>query len=261
MKNTTEPSEYTYYSSDTYSDTTDTDEESELEGEKYADAEDKAWTEERLKFYDILEKARYQVNTLEQRFANKFKRTSEDSEDSRPSKKSRSSEEEDDEPQAEIYTLSMPINRREDGAFPLEEFNELVEQGFIQDDEDHGNIFWEDVLNVFPLADEDEYLLEAYANLLANPERHVHWADQVDNEYVGEYAIYSTTAIDRSRHSALESWLIDSGATVHVTTTDKDMVDVKETSATVIVGDGKEVPATSRGTLLLATEDNQVIKL
>jgi hypothetical protein len=44
-------------------------------------------------------------------------------------------------------------------------------------------------------------------------------------------------------------------------TSDKDMVDEKETSATVIVGDGKEVPATSQGTLLLATEDNEVIKL
>jgi hypothetical protein len=236
--------------------------------------EPKSWTAERLKIYDSLEKARYEVNALEARLEKlkEQKRSIKDSMDSGPpSKKSRSEEKEEEEDDGEVYIAEM-VNGRARFEVPRDRFAQMMETGFFEaynPEEvfvEHGPFEEEEPPThapvVVPLADEDEYFLEKYMELLKKNDRHVHWADQVDNESVGEeYAIYTTTTIDRPRNSALESWLIDSGATVHVTTTNEDMIDVKETSATVIVGDGKEVPATSRGTLLLATDDDQVIKL
>jgi hypothetical protein len=265
-------SEGTWYSSDySYSSYDSMDEWIDADRNGH---EPKSWTAERLKIYDSLEKARYEVNALEARLEKlkEQKRSIEDSMDSGPpSKKSRSEEKEEEEDDGEVFIAEM-VNGRARFEVPRDRFAQMMETGFFEaynpeevfieqgpfeDDEPptHAPV-------VVPLADEDEYLLEQYIELLKKPDRHVHWADQVDNKSAGEeYAIYTTTTIDRPRNSALESWLIDSGATVHVTTTNEDMIDVKETSATVIVGDGKEVPATSRGTLLLATDDDQVIKL
>jgi hypothetical protein len=163
--------------------------------------------------------------------------------------------------------MAETINGHSRFEIPNDRFEQLVEQGFFEAYNPEEVLIepieaQEEPTNAPPIVlMMDEDYLEAYMDLLKNTNRHVHWADKVDNETVGEeFALYTTTAVDRPRNSALESWLTDSGATMQVTTTNEDMIDMKETSATMIVGDGKEVPATSQGTLLLATDDNQVMK-
>jgi transposase InsO family protein len=268
----TKVSEESWRLSDDYSTTseegskTSSDEESddaddEIEGTRKEERE--KWNEDHLKFYDMLEKTRYDVASLEAHLDARInkKRDYDDSDESRMSKKSRSEEEDEEDAKGEIY-FGLESDGRVDWDMSHEKVAEFVEEGIFDMEEGvlYGPTENPEAVTLVSVTEEEE--IKAIEDDLASRPNRVRWADQVAKDTVAEeFVLYAMTDVDRPRNSALESWLIDSGATVHVTTNNKDMVEVRETSATVIVGDGEEVPATSRGTLLLATEDNQVIKL
>jgi hypothetical protein len=77
----------------------------------------------------------------------------------------------------------------------------------------------------------------------------------------GEFVIYLHQSVDSSVGCPYESWLIDSGATVHVTTSEAGMADVEHADAAIIVGNGKRIRAMKKGSLLLQTNDGKCIKL
>jgi hypothetical protein len=172
--------------------------DSVLEGEKILERAE--WDADRLKFYDLLEKARYEVNALEACLKDRLKRLSDDSDDSRPSKKSRDEKEEakddDEEEGGEVYMVGPVVDGRIDVYYPLEMEQELLERGEI--DEPAIELFEVEVPNEVSFTEEDE--IEMYEDALAASTYHVHWADQVDTEKVGEeFALYATTVVDRRR--------------------------------------------------------------
>lgn len=58
-----------------------------------------------------------------------------------------------------------------------------------------------------------------------------------------------------------EHWLIDSGATVHVTNDDNCMTDIKPCIRRVVIGDGTWLKPTKQGTIKLTNRENQVLIL
>jgi hypothetical protein len=59
------------------------------------------------------------------------------------------------------------------------------------------------------------------------------------------------TCFEKRERENKDEWLIDSGATVHVTTSDKDMYNKQPTSRCVIVGNGEEIQAKCIGSVTL----------
>ena len=58
-----------------------------------------------------------------------------------------------------------------------------------------------------------------------------------------------------------EKWLIDSGASVHITNDDAKMSKVEEASETIIVGNGSEVRAMKKGTITLRIKGGPLFQL
>jgi hypothetical protein len=58
-----------------------------------------------------------------------------------------------------------------------------------------------------------------------------------------------------------ENWLVDSGATVHVTNDDTGMTDIEPSRQTVVIGDGKKLAPEKKGTIQLRNKKGQLLKL
>ena len=58
-----------------------------------------------------------------------------------------------------------------------------------------------------------------------------------------------------------EKWLIDSGASVHITNNDEKMSKVEPAFETIIVGNGMEVKAKKKGTVTIKTEQGTLLQM
>jgi hypothetical protein len=84
--------------------------------------------------------------------------------------------------------------------------------------------------------------------------------DQGDQGYTQAFmAITTDNDIETSDED--ENWLVDSGATVHVTNSDTGMTNIETTDTQVIIGDGSVLTPTRKGTLRLTNDKGQVVTL
>ena len=67
-----------------------------------------------------------------------------------------------------------------------------------------------------------------------------------DEWYEDQYCVSS---------NGTERWLVDTGATTHITMTDEYMTNVENVKVSVIVGYGKEVVCTKRGDILITNKN------
>ena len=170
---------------------------------------------------------------------------SDSDDDSKVSMEVSSFEQEDSEPPTDTSDTSSyymcPSEKDEDDEMEGEAYDLVSEQEYYAEEQDDESDCWYDSDEADEFFDEFDY------------------SQTFEEPMVQEIVYCARTANEQETEN--EQWLMDSGASVHVTNNKKHMSNILPTDKTVKVGSGEELSAKEVGTVTLKNEKGAVLKL